>query len=132
MGGRTAGSRNRLSKAFIDALAKDFEEHGEATIRVLRCESPGEYARLCASLVPRDLNLELTDRRTELAEWLTWMQSPEIMGAMLRKPADAPPAPELPALPPRKERPPLPKIQPFDASEHAQREAERLKLVEKK
>jgi hypothetical protein len=124
-GGRKPGSRNRLSKAFIDAVAKDFEQHGEATLKILRIESPAEYCRLAASLIPKDLNLEVTNRASELREWLAWMQSPQIMRAMIAKPAEAPRAPDLPVLPARPVRPELPKVEPFNASEYAQRERER-------
>ena len=46
--GRKPGSRNRLQGAFVSALAKDFEEHGEGVIRIARIEKPVEYLRLIA------------------------------------------------------------------------------------
>jgi len=85
-GGRPKGSRNRPSKAFVDALAKDFEEQGDGVIKVLRVESPIDYCRLIGSLVPKELDLEVTNRAHELREWLTWLQSPDIVQAMTVKP----------------------------------------------
>jgi hypothetical protein len=46
------GSRNKISKAFLDALAADFEEHGEGVIRICRLERPLEYLRIVAALMP--------------------------------------------------------------------------------
>ena len=39
-GGRASGTRNKFSKKFDDALLKDFEEHGEAAIKIARIERP--------------------------------------------------------------------------------------------
>ena len=52
--GRKPGSRNRLQGAFVSALAKDFEEHGEGVIRIARIEKPVEYLRLIASIMPKE------------------------------------------------------------------------------
>ena len=123
-------SRNRLSKAFVDALCKDFEENGIGAIKVARIENPTAYLNLCASVIPKHVDLDVVDQRTELAEWMAWLQNPDIVRAMIAKPADAPKAPDLPALPPRAERPLPPRIEPFNASEHA--EQERLRLMQKK
>lgn len=43
--GRSKGSRNRLSGAFLTALADDFEQHGIEAIRITRIESPDIYCR---------------------------------------------------------------------------------------
>jgi len=72
-GGRPKGARNRLSKAFVDALAADFEQHGEAVIKILRSESPSDYCRLVAGLVPKELDLEVTNRTAEVAAWMSWV-----------------------------------------------------------
>jgi hypothetical protein len=86
-GGRPRGPRNRLSKAFVDALAKDFAEHGDAAVKILRVESPIDYCRLIGSLVPKELDLEVTNKATELREWMAWVQDPEIVEAIAANPA---------------------------------------------
>jgi hypothetical protein len=48
------GSRNLLSKAFIDALAKEFQEHGAEAIRIVRVERPHEFLKVVASLLPKE------------------------------------------------------------------------------
>jgi hypothetical protein len=53
-GGRPVGARNRLTSKFIEALAADFDLHGDATIRITRVEKPAEYLKLISSLLPRE------------------------------------------------------------------------------
>jgi hypothetical protein len=55
--GRKAGSRNRLSFAFIAALADDFEAHGIEVVRICRVERPDRYLQIVASLMPKELEL---------------------------------------------------------------------------
>ena len=51
------GVKNRLSFAFLQALADDFEQHGEEAIRICRVEKPNEYLRVIAHLMPRELEI---------------------------------------------------------------------------
>jgi len=58
-GGRPKGSRNRLSEDFIRAFADDFEVYGAAVIEEVRRERPSDYLKICASLLPNDLEVTL-------------------------------------------------------------------------
>jgi hypothetical protein len=60
-GGRAPGARNRLSTAFILAIAEAFEERGEECIRIMIAEEPADFLRLCAGLLPKEF--EITDNR---------------------------------------------------------------------
>jgi hypothetical protein len=57
--GRPRGSRNKLGEAFIAALAEDFAKHGPAVIEKVRTDKPEAYLKIVASLLPRDLNLNV-------------------------------------------------------------------------
>jgi hypothetical protein len=59
--GRPKGSRHKLSEDFLKALAEDFENHGKDAIERMREERPGDYIRVIASLVPKDLNLNVNE-----------------------------------------------------------------------
>jgi hypothetical protein len=61
LGGRTKGIKNRLSHAFLTALAEDFEQHGVDALKIARVEKPVEYIRIVAGLMPREL--EIMDSR---------------------------------------------------------------------
>jgi hypothetical protein len=50
--GRRKGSRDKIATTLLEAIAKDFEEHGEEVIKIARVERPAEYLKLCASLIP--------------------------------------------------------------------------------
>src|SRR5215471_2733079 len=62
-GGRRKGSRDRISTALLEAIAKDFEEFGEESIKIARIEKPVEYLKIVASLLPREFGLEIIDSR---------------------------------------------------------------------
>jgi hypothetical protein len=50
--------RHAFSKAFVTALARDFEAHGEEVFKRVRRESPASYLKVCAMLVPKELQVE--------------------------------------------------------------------------
>ena len=56
-GGRAKGVKNRLSHAFLTALAEDFEQHGIEAIKICRVERPNEYLRVIAHLMPKELEV---------------------------------------------------------------------------
>lgn len=63
--GRPLGSRNKLSEYFLHELADHFEEHGREAIEQVFRERPGEYLRIIASLIPKELMLEVaTEAKT--------------------------------------------------------------------
>ena len=43
-----------VPKAFLEALAETFDEHGRAAVRHVRDNDPAECARAFASIIPRD------------------------------------------------------------------------------
>ena len=76
-GGRPKGARNKLGEAFLSDMLADWEEHGVEAIATVREEKPDAYLRVVASILPRDLNVnvnnmdgvsddELIDRMREL------------------------------------------------------------------
>jgi hypothetical protein len=77
-GGRAKGVRNRLSHTFLEALQKDFAEHGEEAIRICRIERPSEYVKIVAGLMPKELDItnntltEIDD--TQLVEFIEYVR----------------------------------------------------------
>ena len=80
--GKPKGARTKLGEAFIEALAADFDQHGAQAIIDARAESPVQYVRVIASLLPKDVNLnvnstddlsdaDLAERIRELATQLS-------------------------------------------------------------
>lgn len=70
--GKPKGARHALTENFIKAMHESFVQHGPETIETVRVEKPDQYLKVIASLVPKDVNLnvnnldELSD--AELAE----------------------------------------------------------------
>jgi hypothetical protein len=67
-GGRPKGARNKLAEAFIQALADDFETNGVRAIEVVRAEKPDQYLKVIASLLPKEMNLNLNNDLGELSD----------------------------------------------------------------
>jgi hypothetical protein len=60
--GRPKGSKNKITVAYLDAIAEDFYKHGKQAIETVRLKQPDVYLKLVAQLVPKDVVLE-TDIR---------------------------------------------------------------------
>jgi hypothetical protein len=60
-GGRKKGSRNRLGEAFIEDLYQSWLTNGPAAIEAVLKTKPEAYLRTIASLLPRDLNLNVNN-----------------------------------------------------------------------
>ena len=61
--GRPKGSRNKLGEKFLAALCDDFEENGVDAIQRVREESPAVYVKICASIIPKQMQGEVNDLR---------------------------------------------------------------------
>lgn len=57
--GRPKGSRAKLGEAFLADLHADWKEHGPETIEKVRTERPSDYMKVVASILPKDLNVNL-------------------------------------------------------------------------
>lgn len=66
-GGRPKGARNKLGEAFIEDMLADWEANGPAAIREVRETKPDAYLKVVASILPRDLNVNInqTDHMTD-------------------------------------------------------------------
>jgi hypothetical protein len=53
--GRPKGARSRLGEQFIQALADDFDEHGDAVIEVVRTKDPVAYIKVIKDTLPREV-----------------------------------------------------------------------------
>jgi hypothetical protein len=54
-GGKPVAARNRITTAFLHALAEDFDAHGKKAIARTRTEDPGAYMKVCAGLLPKQI-----------------------------------------------------------------------------
>jgi flagellar motor component MotA len=51
-------TRRSFNKDFLLALAADFKKHGAAAIEKVRKTQPATYMKICALLVPREMQIE--------------------------------------------------------------------------
>lgn len=53
--GRPKGARSKLGEAFLRAVLDDFAEHGVTAIQDMRAKNPGDYAKMVASILPKEI-----------------------------------------------------------------------------
>jgi hypothetical protein len=59
--GRAKGSRNKLGEAFIADLYANWQQHGIETIETVRAEKPDQYLKVVASILPKELNVRVSE-----------------------------------------------------------------------
>lgn len=60
-GGRPKGSRVKLGEAFLSDLMADWEDHGAKAIKDMREEKPGDYVKVVAATLPKELNVKVSE-----------------------------------------------------------------------
>ncbi len=58
--GRPKGARNKVTKAYLDAVAKSFAKNGPEVLEIIKEKRPDVYMKLVAALVPKDLDVNLS------------------------------------------------------------------------
>ncbi|WP_455918771.1 hypothetical protein [Ensifer canadensis] len=59
--GRPKGARNKLGEAFLEKMLADFEQYGQDVIEKVRTEKPDQYLKVVASILPKDLNVNINN-----------------------------------------------------------------------
>lgn len=62
--GRPVGGRQKLSEKFLDDVLEDWKTNGAATLHLARAESPMEYVKLVASMLPKEATLNVNETLT--------------------------------------------------------------------
>jgi hypothetical protein len=65
--GRPKGARNKLGEQFLEDLYADWQANGVETLQRVREEKPDQYLKVVASILPKDLNVNInqTDDLTD-------------------------------------------------------------------
>ena len=82
--GRPKGSRNKLSEEFVAEAYTDWCEHGAVAIQTVRETRPDVYVKIVASLLPRQVQAEVTgptheERVAELVERLAELDATQAL-----------------------------------------------------
>lgn len=59
--GRPKGARNRLGEQFLADMLADWEQHGADVIATVRDEKPDQYLKVVASILPKELNVKVSE-----------------------------------------------------------------------
>lgn len=57
-GGSPEATRRAFNKRFLLDLADDWQQHGREVFKRVRRESPAAYLKVCAMLVPKEMQIE--------------------------------------------------------------------------
>jgi hypothetical protein len=99
--GRPLGSRNKLSESVIQDIAADWAIGGPETIARVRMTDPATYFRVVASILPRDVLVNVqqqTPGNLEPDEWRVLVDLVRLIKASAPDGADALPSDLTPAL----------------------------------
>ena len=82
--GRPKGSRNKLSEEFVAEVYADWCEYGALAIQTVRQTRPDVYVKVVASLLPRQVQAEVTgptheERVAELVERLAELDATQAL-----------------------------------------------------
>ena len=58
--GRPKGSRNKLADDFVADVYQHWQEHGKTAIARCAAEKPDVYLKVVAGLLPKDVNIKVT------------------------------------------------------------------------
>ena len=67
-GGSPEATRRAFNKRFLLDLAEDWQQHGREVFKRVRRESPASYLKVCAMLVPREMQVEHTNRIKQMTD----------------------------------------------------------------
>jgi hypothetical protein len=59
--GRPKGSRNKLGEAFCADVLSEWEEHGRQVLIDMREKNPGDFAKMVASMLSKEMNVRIND-----------------------------------------------------------------------
>lgn len=68
--GRPKGARNKLGEAFLEDMLAAWESQGPAAIQTVIDKRPQDFLRVVASILPRDINLNVSQLDTMTDEQL--------------------------------------------------------------
>ena len=66
-GGKPVGTRNAVTKRFLEALAKDFEAGGKEAIEQARLTDPMGYMKALVALCPKEVDIKHTNALDEMS-----------------------------------------------------------------
>jgi hypothetical protein len=67
-GGRPAGARNKLQAGFLRDLAEAWEREGATALKIMIKEDPSKFVQVCASLMPKEVSLEVAGPLSEMSD----------------------------------------------------------------
>lgn len=59
--GRPKGSRNKLAETFLADVLTEWDAHGAVAISDMREKNPGDFVKMVAGLMPKEMTLSLHD-----------------------------------------------------------------------
>jgi hypothetical protein len=80
--GRPVGTRNKFSESFVSDVAATWTKHGSNILEKMVTEEPTRFAELCGRLIPRDVQLTVSQRVPGGLEAEDWQIATEVFRAV--------------------------------------------------
>jgi Family of unknown function (DUF5681) len=87
--GRPVGSRNAFSAAFVHDLTVSWAKHGASILDQVAKRDPSRFLGVCASVIPKDVAVSITDRNPGNLSNEDWAIMMEVMTAIRQALPDA-------------------------------------------
>ncbi len=59
--GRPKGSKTKLAESFLADVLEEWEAHGKVAVSDMREKNPGDFVKMVAGLMPKEMSLSLND-----------------------------------------------------------------------
>jgi hypothetical protein len=80
--GRPIGARNKFSELFVRDVAATWAKHGSNILEKMAVDEPARFAELCGRLIPRDVQLTVSQRVPGGLEADDWAIALEVFQAV--------------------------------------------------
>lgn len=79
-GGRQSGTRVRITEAFLRDLEDAWRQHGPSAIKSMATDTPGDFVKVAANLLPRDVQIGAADSLVDMLKELNAIRTGAILG----------------------------------------------------
>jgi hypothetical protein len=83
------GIRRKFAESFLQAVQDDWKEHGAAAIAKVREDDPSTYLRVCAAILPKEIEVEVGEGLAALLSGISDRESAGAVGPLEEPGTDA-------------------------------------------
>ena len=78
--GRPRGTRDRITETFLRDIEQEWRQHGPEAIKAMREGNPGDFVKIVSVLLPRDVQLGMSDAVVDMLRELNAIRTGAVVG----------------------------------------------------